>query len=385
MYIPSWPGLALRDFVSPPSRPCFPFSAPHQLHCYLARNGIYHLFRALRPGAGETVLVPDYHSGNEVSAMLATGASLAYYPIRRDFQPDLEALFGLVQRLSVRAIYVIHYLGWPQPVEEIRALCRERGAILVEDCALALLSETGGVPLGGFGDYSIFCLYKTLPVPNGGLLLQNCQALPEIGQLALKPSPAASVLGRSAELLLEALRTRSDRIGGALFSVKRRIGSAMRAARVPQVMVGDIGWNPDHVNLGMSRICAALLRRLNYEVIREKRRNNFLLLAQMLEGRVEFVRTDLPAGVCPLFFPILVRDKHATAQALWDRGIGAVEFWNYGHPHAKSHTGAEARFLRDHVLELPIHQGLSSRHVAYIAEQLLRLQPRPPEPLICRT
>src|SRR5262245_42829462 len=43
---------------------------------------------------------------------------------------------------------------------------------LVEDCALSLYSrDPSGRWLGSTGDLSIFCLYKTLPVPHGGVAL----------------------------------------------------------------------------------------------------------------------------------------------------------------------------------------------------------------------
>jgi hypothetical protein len=44
---------------------------------------------------------------------------------------------------------------------------------LIEDCAHALLSSHKGQSLGSDGDISIFSLLKTLPVPNGGILLLN--------------------------------------------------------------------------------------------------------------------------------------------------------------------------------------------------------------------
>src|SRR5262249_1912883 len=148
----------------------YPLNEPNRFAFHVARSGIYHLFRALQFKPGETVLVPDYHSGTEVSAMRAAGASIIYYPIRRNLEPDVDALRRLAAK-NPRVIYVIHYLGWPQPLGEIEALCRERGSMLIEDCALSFLSEMRGRPLGTCGDYSIFCLYKTLPVPNGGLLV----------------------------------------------------------------------------------------------------------------------------------------------------------------------------------------------------------------------
>jgi hypothetical protein len=94
-----------------------------------------------------------------------------------------------------------------------------------------------------------------------------------------------------------------------------------------------------------------------------------------LGERVSQLREALPDGVCPLFFPILVKDKHATAQGLWRKGIGAVEFWS--DPQRDVTMGVDARFLRSHVLELPIHQSVTESQVEYIAKEVLRLNPEP--------
>jgi dTDP-4-amino-4,6-dideoxygalactose transaminase len=375
MYISSWPGLTPYELLQPHSEGSLPYplNDANRLSFCVARSGIYHLFRALDFKKGDIVLVPDYYSGNEVSAIRAAGATIVYYPILRNLEPDLDALTRLA-KLNPRVIYVIHYLGWPQPMTEITALCRERGSILVEDCALSFLSEPNGKPLGASGDYSVFCLYKTLPVPNGGLLVQNRNILGGLADLKMRRCPRTTAIGRSAELALEALRSRADRLGWALFEIKRAFGRLLRAADVRQVPIGNIGWNLDDVNVAMSSICNTVMKRLDYDRIRRRRRENFLLLRQKLEGRVTMLREDLDEGVCPLFFPILVRDKHAAANALWQRGIGAVEFWNEVRPQAERDGGPGARYLRAHVLELPIHQDVGPAQVEYIADQVLRLE-----------
>jgi dTDP-4-amino-4,6-dideoxygalactose transaminase len=375
MYISSWPGLTPREFVRPHSERNLPYplNGANRLSFCVARSGIYHLFRALEFKKGDIVLVPDYHSGNEVSAIRAAGATIVYYPILRNLEPDMDALTRLA-KLNPRVIYVIHYLGWPQPLNEITALCRERGSILIEDCALSLLSEPNGKPLGVSGDYSIFCLYKTLPVPNGGVLVQNRNILGGLAGLDLQPCPRTTAIGRSVELAFEALRSRADLVGKVLFGIKRVFGKLLRAADVRQVPIGNIGWNLGDVNIAMSSVCNTVMKRLDYDRIRRRRRENFLLLRQMLEGRVTVLRKDLDEGVCPLFFPILVQDKHAAAKALWRRGIGAVEFWNEVRPVADWDSGPEAKYLRAHVLELPIHQDVGPSQVEYIADQVLRLE-----------
>src|ERR1051326_2920211 len=378
MYISPWPGLTPHEFLQPhwDGNLPYPLNAANRLSFCVARSGIYHLFRAFAFKKEDIVLVPDYHSGNEVAAIRAAGATIVYYPILRNLEPDMDALSRLA-KLNPRVIYVIHYLGWPQPMKEIEALCRKRGSILIEDCALSLLSGPGGKPLGAYGDYSIFCLYKTLPVPNGGLLVQNRNILGDLAALELQRCPQTTAIGRSAELALEALRSRADYIGKVLFGIKRAVGRLLRAADVRHVPIGNIGWNLGDVNVAMSSFCNILMKRLDYDGIRRKRRENFLFLRQKLEGRVSMLRKDLDGGVCPLFFPILVQDKHAAARALWQRGIGAVEFWNEVRPLADQDSGPEAQYLRAHVLELPIHQDVRPSQVEYIADQVLRLELQP--------
>jgi hypothetical protein len=175
------------------------------------------------------------------------------------------------------------------------------------------------------------------------------------------------------ELALETLRSRFNGVGNAMFSVKRAVGRRLRAAHVKHVPVGDIGWDLGNVNLGMSPISNKVMDGLDYEEIRRKRRDNFLSLKEKLEGRVTMLRQDLQEGVCPLFFPILVRDKHAVAEALQKADIGAVEFWS--DPQNYAGIGPDARYLRAHVLELPIHQDVNPSQIDYIAQQVLRLAP----------
>ena len=69
-----------------------------------------------------------------------------------------------------------------------------------------------------------------------------------------------------------------------------------------------------------------------------------------------------------MFFPVLVPDKHATALALQRSGIDALEFWNEGMGPGDDMC-PDTRFLRAHVLELPIHQDLTPRQIAYMARE----------------
>ena len=373
IFVPTYQGLSAADFVRPaqPARPaCFPFDAPGRLPFFRARNAIYHLCRALVDRRPElTVLAPDYNSGNEILAMRAAGARLRYYAVDRRMQLDPDDVERLCVGQRADVLYVIHYAGWPQPMPELVALCERRGMLLVEDCALSLLSETDGGPLGSFGDWSIFCLYKTLPLPNGALLVQNGVRLASLERLALREAGSASVLGRTAELLVQRLRGRASCTGAALLALKRGLGRAAAALDVRRANVGDIGFALDEVDLAMSAVSARLLERLDYAAIRRARVDNYRRLDAQLDPTVPRVFPALPEGACPLFFPILVADKHATARALQRRGVDALEFWNQSADSGAEMAG-DAHFLRAHVLELPIHQDLTPRHLAHMARQV---------------
>ncbi len=373
-YVPTFQGLSAFDLIRRATRDaaCFPFNTG-SLPFYRARNAIYHLFlalRSLRPRL--SVLVPDYHSGNEVLALSAAGATVHFYPIGRDLQPDLDALERLCQRHDPDVLYVIHYLGWPQPMAALRSLCRRRTMLLVEDCALSLLSEPDGRTLGTHGDWAVFCLYKTLPVPNGSLLVQNTMPLASLDRLNLRPAGAVSVIGRIAELVVQRVRARANAIGGALQSAKQAVGRAMGAADVARSNVGDIGFNVEDVDLRMSTTSERLLRRFDFGDIRRKRVSNYQALGQALNGAVRPLYPRLADGACPLFYPIVVADKPATAAALRTHGVQALEFWNHG-ADAIAAESADVRYLRSHVLALPVHQDLSPRQLHHVATRVARV------------
>jgi hypothetical protein len=318
------------------------------------------------------VLVPDYHMGNEVRAIHAAGALIIWYPVARDFEINRTTLRRLIREHNAQVLFVIHYAGWPQPMEELSILCMESGLVLVEDCALAMLTDIGGRPVGTFGDYAVFCLYKTLPLPDGGVLVQNRNVFEGLTRLPLRRGGKMFVAGRLAELGIERFRSCYPGAGRRLVEVKQGIGRLLNRLHVERVPVGDTGFNPSHVGIGMAPWSRRLFTGLDYKSIHHRRRENFLGLQEQLPHHAA-VRTDLPPGVCPLFFPLLVADKTRASRSLSQRGVMATELWNEGDPSAAAHEGLDARYLRRHVLELPIHQDITWPHIDYMARQVREL------------
>lgn len=66
------------------------------------------------------------------------------------------------KRLSerTRAILVYHQYGFPQDMDKIMAVARERNLVVIEDCAHTVFSHHKGKRLGWLAEYSIFSFSK---------------------------------------------------------------------------------------------------------------------------------------------------------------------------------------------------------------------------------
>jgi dTDP-4-amino-4,6-dideoxygalactose transaminase len=375
--VPALPSLWPSALSTRPRGPgLFPFQAEEERlrSTYFARNAIHHAVRSLGLSPGDQILVPAYHHGVEMEALSAAGLHLVFYPVDADLRGNLEAAERLITSRT-KSLYVVHFMGFPQPMEEARALCERHGLVLMEDCALALLSSDGDRPLGSSGDVSFFCLYKTLPVPNGGVLCINRPDLVERFAEPVWPRWTPPSVASVASQL----------VGSALVSVERSLGwparlarqaarwtvrSALSALGVRRVPVGSDHFVVDQAGLGMSPVVRHLVDRLDHRDIVRRRRQNYLTLAELLGRRAPPMVKQLDEGVCPLFYPTRMRGgaraKEAVVQALLARGVEAVDFWSQGHPAARGRF-PEVERLRAEVLELPIHQDLDETDLQWVA------------------
>lgn len=76
---------------------------------------------------------------------------------------------------DVRVVIVAHLYGTPGKMDEICAICREHGAVLIEDAAESLGAFYKAKPTGGFGTYNAISFNgnKIITGSSGGMLLTN--------------------------------------------------------------------------------------------------------------------------------------------------------------------------------------------------------------------
>jgi perosamine synthetase len=126
---------------------------------------------------GRKVVVPSNTFMATPMAVLAAGATPVFGDCRRD---DLCLSLAEVERLidahDPAAVFLVHIGGHIAfDSEAIARLCRERGVVLLEDCAHAHGAVWDDRRPGSYGDAGIYSLYatKTISTGEGGVLVSR--------------------------------------------------------------------------------------------------------------------------------------------------------------------------------------------------------------------
>jgi dTDP-4-amino-4,6-dideoxygalactose transaminase len=142
-----------------------------------------YLAAGVRPG--DEVVVPTYTFAATASAVVYCGGTPVFADVLgpHDLSVDPEHVAALIGPRT-RAVAVVHFAGYAAPVEELAALCADRGVALVEDAAHAPGATAGGRRLGTFGLAGAFSFFsnKVLPCGEGGALACDDDAVAELAR-----------------------------------------------------------------------------------------------------------------------------------------------------------------------------------------------------------
>ena len=324
---------------------------------------------AARGKAGGTVWFPGYFCNEALGPLRAGGVGLRFYPldIKKTLAPDWEALDTMAAAHGAPDVLVlVHYFGIPNDISGARAFCDTHGALLMEDAA-HVLAPAAGI---GLSELNIYSPRKLLAVPEGGVLIRRDGL----------PAPVAPQAGRHG--------------GFARWVLKRLIQRCMRAARIPWHMLWGKGVQPDEafsaVVAGPAPACTEQAKKLlavqgeKFKNIARARRDNYIALMGALKGFSTGLRplyAELPDSVCPYAFVLLSESGNShIIDGLRARGVPASN-WPDLPPEVRAEAGRfkAEHWLRDHIVLLPVHQGLGSRDINLMATALKDILERTPE------
>ena len=134
---------------------------------------------------GDEVIMPSYTFVSTANAFALRGAVPVFVDVRPDTINIDERLIEAAITPRTKAIAVVHYAGVACEMDEIMAIAKRHGLLVVEDAAQALLSTYKGRNLGAIGDLACISFHETknLISGEGGALLINNERLIERAEI----------------------------------------------------------------------------------------------------------------------------------------------------------------------------------------------------------
>jgi len=372
-FIKSFPALDIRHFFSR-NKDLDPVLGEGRLRLYAsARAALYRVVESLNLSSEKVVLLPSYHCGVEVEAVLRAGCEVDFYRINPNMTIDFESLLDKINN-KTKAILITHFFGFPQNISSLLELCRKKNIFLIEDCAHALYSKfSDGEWLGTKGDFSIFSMRKTIFLPNGGAVRvnRNDAQIPEKGNKYFEFSFLKNIL-RS---ILEYEKNKDGNISviaNKILKIHEKVKK--NDSNNIEINNNDNRWYYDvpifDYKNDISAISLFLSGKENYKKIIDVRRRNYLRLIEKLRNKLNdnIIFPKLDEGVCPLCFPLLVKQRDAIVLKMIESGVEPFVFGRQLHPRVKENIFPEAKYLSDNILGLPVHQQLSAKDIETISE-----------------
>jgi len=304
-------------------------------------------------GPGDEVLVPAQTHVATAHAVELCGARPVFVDCDRETgNINVEAIEAAITPRT-RAVSVVHFLGTPVRMDRVTAIAKVHGLFVVEDCALAVGTYSGGAHAGLVGDVGCFSFYpvKHMTTGEGGMFVT-----------------------RHADIAAKVARQRA-------FGVDRTVTER----KMPGIYDVDLLG----LNYRMSELQAALgieqLKRV--PAFLAARRDNFRLLTEALQkitGISILASADGPEQSSYYCLSAVLDSRLAAkrpdiVRALKDKGIGTSVYYPRPVPllsYYKDKYGAResdfpnASRISDQSIALPVGPHLQSEDMEYIARAL---------------
>jgi hypothetical protein len=298
----------------------------------------------------EKVLLPSYLCPTIVDTLESCGLVCEYYQINPDLSIDLDDL--LRKALDHRAVYFINYFGFshPRKVQDQLAGLKQKGGILIEDNAQA------GFNTASIGDF-VFNSMRKLCAYDGGYLLTQIDVDTYIEKYRNRPNRHLPLMREYRKKLREYLFQDAD-------NYDELVGLYARAEKyyaTDMVVEGDMQERRQ-------------IERLNWQGIKQARRENYVYLLDLLSGIPEItpVFPGLQEDNMPLGLPVYV--SGISRDWLFDEmgraGIGLTIHWEDLLRDSRLNGNAKAVEIAAKILTLVIDQRTSREQIDYMVDNL---------------
>lgn len=338
------------------------------------RQGMRLILASLGLKKGDEVIIPAY----TLKDLIGIINSLELIAVPADIDPRTFNIApdSILKRITRRSkvILATHIFGTPCRIDSILGIARERGIVVIEDCAHAAGSEFKGRKVGGFGEASFFSFetIKPLNTYGGGIVATDNKdlAIKIRQQIAYEKHdrriPIKKIIISRFEQML--LPTPFSFIPLYFLASKYWNDKIYRLYRISQKSSSfKQGFSEFQARLGIEKI-----KTLDTRISR--RRTQAELFRKLLDNRITPQHNDEDATSNYYFFVTLLPVEPWGVRKFLlrhgiDAGIGAeitddcAKILGYNDCVNTVNTSR-------YTIQLPLHEGISQKHIYYIAEKL---------------
>lgn len=145
-----------------------------QNECFLFSRSAWALYfiavcrKELKHKETLVIWIPDYFCNATLAPLRELKATLVFYKIQSDGNPDLSACKNLLENNpNPDIVLASHYFGRMMNLKEFFDYFRSKGSWLVEDAAHMLAPQKD---IGEFSDFTFYSPHKFLAIPDGAIL-----------------------------------------------------------------------------------------------------------------------------------------------------------------------------------------------------------------------
>ena len=324
----------------------------------------------LKPG--DAIAVPAYYCESALRLVLAYGCKPVFIDVGDDLHLPLDSVEIVFSTQKIKAVLLTHFFGFvPTARDDLISLCRAAGVKVIEDYSHSFLSYIYTKNTGLQADAYIFSMRKTLPVTDGGALL-----------LGKYDGDTVSLLPALGSFLVDLpfLMMRTIEAAVIKFGWPNLYSPHIRELRIALSRSGDDAEKAamyDGLKDNTLPPSYSLAQYLRNEPclwhIAEARVFNYRKLGQAIDPfGIEAIVRDISDGEVPQVLPVL--DTVGTlVNYLRDRGIGSYRWPGEEMPiEVKSSPSLYPNAIRlnESITCLPIHQDISDKHIAFMANAI---------------
>tara|TARA_B110000003_G_scaffold275351_1_gene317709 strand:- start:1813 stop:2904 length:1092 start_codon:yes stop_codon:yes gene_type:complete len=149
------------------------FKGGHSLTVSNGTSALELAIKSLGINNGDEIIAPNFTFAASVNAIINCNAKPVLVDVEKDtWTIDLDEIKKKITK-KTKAIMMVHTLGQPCRIDEIKKFARNKNLFLIEDCAEALGAKYKGRLVGLDGDCSCHSFYanKTITTGEGGMVV----------------------------------------------------------------------------------------------------------------------------------------------------------------------------------------------------------------------